>query len=329
MPIFDHRCKACGYTWEGFVHHRSLHPPCPKCTKESEHAPLSSRYEHELQLRSATEIKKRVTGDIRKLNSRLLVASNKVAIRIQRHAIAKTPQGRIVVAFFKKAVNTFRAIQLLKSDRLLEESFVLLRVLLETHVNLIFFLKGDDQTALTRRWADASMLEKLKYLNEVAFFEGTELEESGRREKWEEAEARIVAQYSKAELHALKKYGYSGLNIQQRAQAVGLRTMYSDIYRITSRSVHMFDPAETGMMGYLDDEVFDNELLSSRRAMLDSAQNLLLGRLAFLMSEIVDDALITVRMLALGLGYEKYRDKQGGGVTVDHAESGTFYLWRE
>ena len=34
-------------------------------------------------------------------------------------------------------------------------------------------------------------------------------------------------------------------------------------------------------------------------------------------------------MLALGLGYEKYRDKQGGEATVDHAESGTFYLWRE
>lgn len=32
------------------------------------------------------------------------------------------------------------------------------------------------------------MLEKLKCLKEVAFFEGTELEESGRREKCEEAE---------------------------------------------------------------------------------------------------------------------------------------------
>ena len=101
---------------------------------------------------SATEIKKLVTGDIRKLNSRLLVASNTVAVKLQRHAVAKTPQGRIIGALFKKAVNTFRAIQLLKSDRLLEESFVLLRVLLETHVNLIFFLKGDDATALTRRW---------------------------------------------------------------------------------------------------------------------------------------------------------------------------------
>ena len=196
-------------------------------------------------------------------------------------------------------------------------------------MNLIFFLKGDNPTALTRRLADASMLDKLKYLKEVAFFEGTELEESGRREKWEEAEVRIVGQYSRAELHALRKYGYSGLTIQQRAQAVGLGTMYSDIYRITSRSVHMFDPAETGMMDYLDDEVFHNELLSSRRVMLDSAQNVLLGRLAFLMSEIVDDALITVRMLALGLGYEKYRDKQEGEATVDHAESGTFYIWRE
>ena len=63
--------------------------------------------------------------------------------------------------------------------------------------------------------------------------------------------------------------------------------------------------------------------------MLDSGQNFLLGRLAFLMSKIVDDALIAVQLLELGLGYEKYRDKQEGEATVEHAESGTFYLWRE
>ena len=78
-------------------------------------------------MRSSAEIKKRVTDDIRKLNIRLLDVSNRLAIEVQKHGVAKTPQGRIFVALFKKAVNTFRGIQLLKSNRLIEESFILLR----------------------------------------------------------------------------------------------------------------------------------------------------------------------------------------------------------
>ena len=88
-------------------------------------------------MRSPGEIKKRVTGDIRKLNIRLLKVSNRLAIEAQKHEIAKTPQGRILIALFKKAVNTFRGIQMLKSERLIEESWILLRVLLEVHINMI------------------------------------------------------------------------------------------------------------------------------------------------------------------------------------------------
>lgn len=313
------------------MHNSAPNPACPRCKSQTEHvlvSPLLHR-EREVRMRSAADIKKRVTGDIRKLNDRLLIASNKIAIEIQKHEIAKTPQGRIVVALFKKAVNTFRGIQMLKSDRLLEESFVFLRVLLEAHINLIYFLKGKDSKDLTRRWADAAMLDKLKYLKEVDFFEGTPLEEKGKREAWEKAEAKIAARYSKAELHTLKKNGYSGLSVQARAEAIGLGSLYSHCYRITSRSVHTFDPAETGMMDYLNDEPMREDLLSSRRAMLDSTQNLLLGRIAFLISEIVKDPLISVRMLALGLGYEKYKDKQGVETPETDAEAGEFYIWRE
>lgn len=291
--------------------------------------PPSRTSERRVRMRSADEIKKRVTGDIRKLNERLLIAANKLAIEVQKHEIARTPQGRIVVALFKKAVNTFRSIQMLKSDRLLEEAFVLLRVLLETHINLIYFLKHRDSVQLTQRWADAAILEKLKYLKEVDFFAGTPVEVHGRRELWEQTQAEIVARYSKGELHALKKNGYSGLSVQARAEAIGLDRLYSHCYRITSRSVHTFDPAETGMMDYMNDEPAHQDLLSSRRAMLDSTQNLLLGRLAFLVSEIVKDPLISIRMLALGLGYEKYKDKEEGKLPGTDSGEGEFYIWRE
>lgn len=106
--------------------------------------------------------------------------------------------------------------------------------------------------------------------------------------------------------------------------------MYVNCYRIASRSVHTFDPAETGMMDYLNDKAALDDLLASRREMLESTQNLLLGRLAFLLSEIVEDALISLQIMLLGLGYEKYRDRKDGKSTTDsETEPDTFYVWRE
>lgn len=66
-------------------------------------------------MRSVADLKKGVTGNMRKLNARLLDVSSRLRVRVQRHRIAKTPQGKILVALFRKAVNAFRAIQLLKT----------------------------------------------------------------------------------------------------------------------------------------------------------------------------------------------------------------------
>jgi len=279
-------------------------------------------------MRSPAELKKRVTGDIRKLNVRLLKASNRLAIKAQKHEIAETPQGRIIIALFKKAVNTFRGIQMLRSERLIEESWVLLRVLLEAHINLIFFLKGNP-TQMTRRMADASILDKLKYLREVNFFEGTEFAHLGNREKWEKIEPEILKRYSSAELHAIRRNGYSGLSVEKRAEAIGLLSMCQNCYRIASRSVYTFDPAETGLMDYLEDKKSQEDLLSSRRETLESIQNFLLGRLAYLISEMIRDPLSSLEMTLLGLGYEKYRDKKDGKSTTEsEGDPDTFYIWR-
>jgi hypothetical protein len=255
--------------------------------------------------------------------------SNRLAMKLQKHDIATTPQGKILVALFKKAVNTFRGIQMLKAERLIEESWVLLRVLLEAHINLIYFLRND-ATEMTRRWNDAALLDKLKYLKEINFYEGTDLAHIGNREVWEKLEVEITARYSKGELHAMRRHGYSGLSVLQRADSIGLLSMYQNCYRIASRSVHTFDPAETGMMDYLTDKAAHNELLASRRASLESIQNVLLGRLAFLLSEIVKDPFVSMQLLLLGFGYEKYRDKKDGkSPSESETNPDTFYIWRE
>ena len=100
------------------MHSRAAHPQCPECRSDTDYVFLATPApERRLRLRSSAEITKRVTGDIRKLNTRLLDISNRLAIALQKHEVARTPQGRILVALFKKAVNTFRGIQTLMSKQ--------------------------------------------------------------------------------------------------------------------------------------------------------------------------------------------------------------------
>lgn len=191
------------------------------------------------------EMKKRVTGDIRRLNRRLLKVSQALDREARAHKVAETPPGRIVTSLFRKAVNTFRGIEVLKTENLTEEAWVLLRVLLEVHVNLLYFLRGDGKE-MTLRYLDASVLDKLKHLREVKFYEGTPLAgQFAHRDKWEQAESEIRARYSAGDLAAIRRHGFTGLPFDQRSKAVGLQTMYEYCYRIASRSVHTFDPAET------------------------------------------------------------------------------------
>jgi hypothetical protein len=148
---------------------------------------------------------------------------------------------------YRKAVRTFRAIELLKPEGLIEESWILLRVLLETHVNILTWLKeSKDAVDLVQRYSDASALDKLKHLREVNFYEGLpNLEDMTRREVWEKKELGIKSRRTPQEIIALKKHGFSGKSFQERAKEVGLETMYTACYRIASRSVHLFGPAET------------------------------------------------------------------------------------
>lgn len=76
-----------------------------------------------------------------------------------------------------------------------------------------------DTTEMTRRMADAAILDKLKYMREVNFFEGTDLAHMGNREAWEKSEAEISKRYSKDALHAIRRNGYSGLSVQRKLSA--------------------------------------------------------------------------------------------------------------
>jgi hypothetical protein len=204
--------------------------------------------ERSYRLRDFEDIKRRVTADISQLNERLLRVSRAVLKDATNHRAIKTPPGMIVISFFRKAVNTFAAIEVLKKNRLIEECWILLRVLLETHVNLVYFYRNDPRE-MTRRYLDASLLDKLKHIREVNYYQGTSMAAQFDRAEWEKREAEIRGGYDKSAFEALRRNGFSGLSFEKRAEAVGLKELYQFCYRIASRSVHTFDPAETPVFG--------------------------------------------------------------------------------
>ena len=160
-------------------------------------------------MKDPEDIKKRITGDIKELNRRLVTVAISLEKESRNHRIARTPPGLILASFYRKAVNTARAIELLKRERLIEEAWILLRVLLETYVNFFYFLKND-LILMAKRYLDASILDKLKHLREVDFYEGTPLAHVNPREKWEETEKEIRERYTDAELRALSVIGFIG-----------------------------------------------------------------------------------------------------------------------
>lgn len=202
---------------------------------------------HKTQLRDPKDIKRRVTGDIRKLNKRLLNIAIELDEEARRHGVARTPPGRILTSFYRKAKNTVRALEILKANRLIEEAWILLRVLLETHVNFLYFIRNEPKE-MCQRYSDAAILAKLKHLRQVNFYDG--IPGMPSRKQWEATEKKINSRYSKKELNALRRNGFTGLTFEQRAKTVGLVKMYEMCYRPASRSVHMFDPAETSVYSH-------------------------------------------------------------------------------
>jgi hypothetical protein len=281
-------------------------------------------------MRELNEIKKRVTGDIRKLNKRLLASSIDLERESRIHPAIQTAPGRIQSSFYRKAVNTTRGIQTLKNSRLIEEAWVLLRVLLEAHVNFFYFLRNDPRL-MSQRFTDAAILDKLKHLREVAFYAGSSMESLFSQKKWEALEDEMRQRYTEQEFNALKRHGFSGLSFEKRCESINMKIMYQMCFRIASRSVHSFDPAETLIYShYLRGRTQDRrELLRLRREQLERNQNMLLGRMSYTLAKFVEDTSRELELLLIGIGYEKYCDKFSGLTNeMPMDPPGSFYVWR-
>ena len=187
---------------------------------------------------------------------------------------------------------------------------------------------------MTKRYLDWTILDKLKHLREVDFYKGTVMESDIRNTNYEDAEQDIKTRYSEAEIKAMKRHGFSGCSFEVRAKAVGLVSMYSYCYRIASRNIHLFDPADTLLHEDFLPSDERKELLKARRIAQESIQNMLLGRFAYAIDMLIGSPL-AAELILLGIGYEKFRDNNDIGVSSDepfHSEDTDgeeLYIWRE
>jgi hypothetical protein len=149
----------------------------------------------------------------------------------------------IHTAFLHKATETLSAVNVLYAHKLEEPAQALIRVLFELRINfdcLLTMARQDPQDAF-RRVVDSMMLEKIKQVR-AAQFGGISPE---HQEELENREKEIAECYSPEEFTKLRKHGFTGIPIEQRATMTGHEVAYSIVYRNFSRNVHSTDYVES------------------------------------------------------------------------------------
>ena len=154
--------------------------------------------------------------------------------------------ARIAHALFKKGFDTYRAIEVLYAESLPIPGQVLVRVLLESRMDLELFLRlsAEDPRRATRRLVDTMMLEKVRQQRQSGF-RGLELVDGAPSpEVLLALEERLVERYGKNCVRAMRRHGFSGLSVEERARELGLGDLYNVVYRNFSRNVHGTDYME-------------------------------------------------------------------------------------
>ncbi|QKS28700.1 MAG: hypothetical protein FAZ92_01432 [Accumulibacter sp.] len=190
---------------------------------------------------------------------------NRDARRVCKEAVTRLsartshdPFIGIHTAFLHKATETLSAVNVLYAHQLEEPAQALIRILFELRINfdcLLTMARRDSQYAF-RRVADSMMVEKIKQAR-ASQFGGIPPE---RQEELENLEKEIAQRYSPEEFTKLRKHGFTGIPIEQRAAMTGHEVAYSIVYRNFSRNVHSTDYLEsyikTGMHTSEDHEAY-------------------------------------------------------------------------
>jgi len=118
-------------------------------------------------------------------------------------------------AFLRKGAETFSVVNVLYANHLEEPAQSLIRILFELRINFDCFLNiaQSDAKNAVQRVADSMMLEKIKQARASGFI-GIPNE---IKELLEQNEKQIVSRYHENDLSRMRKHGFTGVPIEQRA----------------------------------------------------------------------------------------------------------------
>ena len=172
--------------------------------------------------------------------------------------------AQIVRGFLAKGTRTLRAVNLLTEDGLWEQAQIMARVLFELRVNFDYLLKlaSEDTPDACARVMDAMMLDKIKQLEASQYAGLDQIPGGPSRHDFQQVLERIQSRYSKSEISRLRRYGFTGLSLEDRAREVGHELTYQIVYRNFSRNVHSTDYVEH-MGGSI---TLDNDYLDGRNS---------------------------------------------------------------
>jgi hypothetical protein len=161
---------------------------------------------------------------------------------------------RIIDAMFLKSVDTVRVVRLLYSSGPRVQAQALIRILLEVRIDIELEVRIDielfmqaciaDPAATARKVLDAMMLQKISQQRQSNFIGLSSVPGAPSRVKMLEDEKALVQKYGKETAKKMRRHGFLGLSIEERARQVGLSTEYNIVYRNFSRNIHNTDYME-------------------------------------------------------------------------------------
>ncbi len=140
-------------------------------------------------------------------------------------------------AFLRKSMGLLDAVLTLVEGGFAEEAQILARVLVETRIDVEYFLLLAEQSHVRAlaRVIDAKMLDKLKALRATEFRLGDRGVERG---KWEAFEREILDRHTDEDIDGLRRHGFAGVSLEARAAKTNNKALYDLAYRLYSGHVH-------------------------------------------------------------------------------------------
>jgi hypothetical protein len=180
----------------------------------------------------------------------------------------------IIYAYLRKTIRLLISTRGLILRGFTEEAQIMARALIETKINFDYFLMiaDEDYDKAFQRVFDSIMLDKIKALEAM---DCTEHEVPYDESGWSRIKSDIQSRYTEQEFKQLKKYGFSGISVEERTRRTGNKPYYDLVYRMYSRNVHATDTYE--QLGYAIGEHFKKYEESRNLALLQAVFNCSVG----------------------------------------------------